>query len=239
MERIILIETSTDLCSTAIVEDGNVVCKKESGNDRSHASLTAVFIDEMLKERGCTAKECNAVCVSEGPGSYTGLRVGVSTAKGLCFGADLPLLSVSTLEILVSQAIETGERTDFIVPMIDARRMEVFATVYSGEGKLIGNRTHSEGLPQTDKASAIIVGPESFSELLEKGKVLFIGDGAGKCAGVINHPNARFIQTNPKAEYMAALATRELKEKRFKDVAYLEPFYLKDFVITASRKKMF
>ena len=238
MDRIITIETSTDLCSTALIEDGEVVCSRESGMDRSHASLTAVFIDEMLKERGCSAKDCSAVCVSEGPGSYTGLRVGVSSAKGLCFGADLPLLSVSTLEVLAVQAIMDGEQADFIVPMIDARRMEVFAAVYSGTGELLENHTDS-GLPHSDRASAIIVETDSFRDLLEKGSVLFVGDGALKCREVITHPNARFKESSPRAASMASLAVRELKAKRFKDVAYLEPFYLKDFVVTASKKKLF
>ena len=147
MERIILIETSTALCSTAMVEDGKIVCYRESSENRAHASLTAVFVDEMLKERGCSLNECSAVCISEGPGSYTGLRVGVSTAKGLCFGAGIPLLSVGTLEILVNQALQKHVPEDsqrerdedkltfkYIVPMIDARRMEVYTAIFEGNG---------------------------------------------------------------------------------------------------------
>lgn len=227
MERIILIETSTGLCSTAIAEEGRIVCYRESAANRAHASLTAVFIDEMLRERGCTLKECSAVCISEGPGSYTGLRVGVSTAKGLCFGADIPLLSVGTLEVLVNQALQTHTHLQHIVPMIDARRMEVYTAVFDGKGTRL---TPTE---------AKVIDSGSFSDILGQGQVLFIGDGAGKCEGTITHPNAHFLQTCPKASAMLEPAVRELQEKRFKDVAYLEPFYLKDFVATVSRKKLF
>ncbi len=227
MERIILIETSTGLCSTAIAEEGRIVCYRESAANRAHASLTAVFIDEMLRERGCTLKECSAVCISEGPGSYTGLRVGVSTAKGLCFGADIPLLSVGTLEVLVNQALQTHTHLKYIVPMIDARRMEVYTAVFDGKGTRL---TPTE---------AKVIDSGSFSDILGQGQVLFIGDGAGKCEGTITHPNAHFLQACPKASAMLEPAVRELQEKRFKDVAYLEPFYLKDFVATVSRKKLF
>lgn len=231
MERIILIETSTALCSAAIAEDGKIVCSRESGEDRSHASLTAVFIDELLKERGCGVADCTAVCVSEGPGSYTGLRVGVSTAKGLCFGAGIPLLSVSTLEVLVSQAIEdaakTGDTFRYIVPMIDARRMEVYTAIFSGDGKKLG------------ETEAKVIDSDSFKDILAEGPVLFIGDGAGKCEGTLLHPNARFRQTCPRATAMLAPAVRELHERDFRDTAYFEPFYLKDFVATTSKKKLF
>ncbi len=240
MERIILIETSTALCSTAMVEDGKIVCYRESSENRAHASLTAVFVDEMLKERGCALNECSAVCISEGPGSYTGLRVGVSTAKGLCFGAGIPLLSVGTLEILVNQALQKHapdgfqrERDDdklafkYIVPMIDARRMEVYTAIFEGNGTRV-----------TDTEAKIIDG-DSFSDILAEGSVLFIGDGAAKCTDTLTHPNAHFIQTCPKASAMLEPAERELSERHFRDVAYVEPFYLKEFVATTSKKHLF
>ena len=240
MERIILIETSTALCSTAMVEDGKIVCYRESSENRAHASLTAVFIDEMLKERGCSLKECSAVCISEGPGSYTGLRVGVSTAKGLCFGAGIPLLSVGTLEILVNQALQKHvpegsqrERDEdkltfkYIVPMIDARRMEVYTAIFEGNGTRV-----------TDTEAKIIDG-DSFSDILAEGPVLFIGDGVAKCTDTLTHPNAHFIQTCPKASSMLEPAEREFNERHFRDVAYFEPFYLKEFVATTSKKHLF
>lgn len=230
MERIILIETSTALCSAAIAENGAITAYRESSSPKAHASLTAVFIDEMLKERGLTASGCDAVCVSMGPGSYTGLRVGVSTAKGLCFGAGIPLLAVGTLDTLVAQAKAEGLVPDgcrYIIPMIDARRMEVYSGVFTPDGRQV-----------TETAPAII-DKDSFSDRIAEGPVLFIGDGAGKCAETLAHPNATFTQCCPKASAMLAPAIEAFKEKRFKDVAYFEPFYLKEFVATVSRKKLF
>ena len=233
MERIILIETSTALCSAALAEDGAIVSYKESSAPKAHASLTAVFVQEMLSERGLTISDCDAVCVSMGPGSYTGLRVGVSTAKGLCFGSGKPLLSVGTLDTLVAQAVAerltvipglTGDLR-YIIPMVDARRMEVYTAVFD----------HYRQITET---SPMIIDENSFAEQLAEGPCLFIGDGAGKCADVIRHPNAHFCQCWPKASAMLAPALAAYKEKRFEDVAYFEPFYLKEFVATVSKKKM-
>ena len=235
MERILLIETSTALCSTALAENGVITSYRESSAPKAHASLTAVFIQEMLAERGITLDGCNAICVSKGPGSYTGLRVGVSTAKGLCFGSGKPLLAVGTLDTLVAQAAAelltvnpdlTGNLR-FIIPMIDARRMEVYSAIFSPDGT------------QITETTPVIVDENSFAEYLEQGPVLFIGDGAGKCADVIKHPNAHFCQCHPKASSMLSPAIAAYKEKRFEDVAYFEPFYLKEFVATVSKKKLF
>lgn len=228
MERIILIETSTALCSVALAENGTVTAYRESSAPKAHASLTAVFVQEILTERGISLSECDAVCVSMGPGSYTGLRVGVSTAKGLCFGAGKPLIAVGTLDTLVAQAASEVHYNDvkYIIPMIDARRMEVYSAVFEN-GKQI-----------TETAPAII-DETSFAEYLEQGPCLFIGDGAGKCSDVIKHPNAHFCQCHPKASAMLQPAVQALKDKRFGDVAYFEPFYLKEFVATVSKKKLF
>ena len=234
MERILLIETSTALCSTALAENGVITSYRESSAPKAHASLTAVFIQEMLAERGITLDGCNAICVSKGPGSYTGLRVGVSTAKGLCFGSGKPLLAVGTLDTLVAQADAelltvnpdlTGNLR-FVIPMIDARRMEVYSAVFSPDGT------------QITETTPVIVDENSFAEYLEQGPVLFIGDGAGKCADVIKHPNAHFCQCHPKASSMLSPAIAAYKEKRFEDVAYFEPFYVKEFVATVSKKKL-
>ena len=231
MERLILIETSTALCSAALAEDGVITSYRESSAPKAHASLTAVFIQEMLEEKGLTIADCDAVCVSKGPGSYTGLRVGVSTAKGLCFGSGKPLIAISTLDILVAQA-QIPEDLKYIVPMVDARRMEVYAAVYEIAGQA-GNDVR-----QITETAPAIIDENSYSDILEKGKVLFIGDGAGKCADVIKHPNASFLQCWPKASAMLEPAMKAYKEKRFEDVAYFEPFYLKEFVATVSKKKM-
>lgn len=230
MDRIILIETSTALCSTALAEDGKIISYRESTAQKAHASLTAVFIKEMLDEHGLTMADCDAVCVSMGPGSYTGLRVGVSTAKGLCFGSGKPLLAVGTLDTLVWQAISEGQLPcgcKYIVPMVDARRMEVYTAVFSTEGKQL-----------TETEPHIVTG-ESFADKLAEGPVLFIGDGAEKCRAVLTHPNAHFAQCCPKASAMLIPATEEYRSRNFRDVAYFEPFYLKEFVATVSRKKLF
>ena len=244
MDNILLIETSTALCSVALAQDGAVTSYRESSAPKAHASLTAVFIQEMLADRGLTLADCDAICVSKGPGSYTGLRVGVSTAKGLCFGSGKPLLAVGTLDTLVFQAFSDNINADdtphviarseatwqsvsfkYIIPMIDARRMEVYTAVFEN------------GVQITDTAPAII-DETSFAEYLEQGPCLFIGDGAGKCADVIKHPNAQFCQCWPKASAMLVPAMAAYKEKRFEDVAYFEPFYLKEFVATVSKKKL-
>ena len=230
MEKIILLETSTALCSVALAEDGTITAYRESSAPKAHASLTAVFVQEVLAERGLTLNDCDAVCVSMGPGSYTGLRVGVSTAKGLCFGSGKPLLAVGTLDTLVAQAASAEEaganEYRYIIPMIDARRMEVYAAVFEN-GKQI-----------TETAPAII-DENSFAEYMEQGPVLFIGDGAGKCAEVIKHPDAHFCQCHPKASSMLSPAIEAFRKGDFKDVAYFEPFYLKEFVATVSKKKLF
>lgn len=268
MSKIILIESSTALCSVALAENGKTIAYRESSAPKAHASLTAVFINEILVEAGCSINDCDAVCVSMGPGSYTGLRVGVSTAKGLCFGAKKPLLAVGTLDTLVAQALETmpdcnGQQWKYIVPMIDARRMEVYSAVFAASGNTVSENAKAEGNAEgntirktpgctsvsgtahgigwaqiTETAPAIIDGT-SFSDILTEGPVLFIGDGAGKCEGTIVSPNAHFVQCNPKASSMAVIATAALELGQIKDTAYFEPFYLKEFQITTSKKKLF
>ena len=245
MERIILIETSTALCSVALAENGSIVDYRESSAPKAHASLTAVFIQEMLEGRGLSVADCDAVCVSMGPGSYTGLRVGVSTAKGLCFGARKPLIAVGTLDTLVAQATDASSNGaavsdyKYIVPMIDARRMEVYtATFVRSTDAPTGCRSES-GWVQTTETAPMIIDENSFADILADGPILFIGDGAGKCADVIKHQNAHFCQCHPKASSMLSPALAAYKAKRFEDVAYFEPFYLKEFVATVSKKKLF
>lgn len=268
MERIILIETSTALCSVALAEDGAVTAYRESSEPKAHASLTAVFVQEVLAERGVSLSDCDAVCVSMGPGSYTGLRVGVSTAKGLCFGSGRPLLAVGTLDTLVAQAFSPAEaeanvepqsglypRAEasaeedgeyrYIIPMIDARRMEVYAAVFKNQDNpsdvIAGSEAtlHPLAYTQITETVPVIVDENSFAEYLEQGPCLFIGDGAGKCADVIRHPNALFCQCHPKASSMLTPALTTFRAGNFKDVAYFEPFYLKEFVATVSKKKLF
>ena len=228
MARILLLETSTSTLSVALSENGRVVQERICTEPRQQASLAAPLVKEVLDAAGLSAADCDAVCVSKGPGSYTGLRVGVSTAKGLCFGAGIPLLSVGTLDVLVQSVILSGAK-DFhaIIPMIDARRMEVYTAVFSPEGK------------QLTEVEAKIIGPDSFADELAAGPVLFIGDGALKCKDVLSSPNAFFQKADPLAGAMAPLAEAAWQEKRFEDLAYFEPFYLKDFIATVSRKNLF
>ncbi len=229
MALILSIETSTATLSVALARDGRLLSSRFCEEPRRQASLTAPMVQEVLAEAGLTVKDCDAVCVSKGPGSYTGLRVGVSTAKGLAFGAGLPLIAIGTLDILASGAImaRMAPENALIIPMIDARRMEVYTAVFSSEGK------------QLTPVEAKIIGPESFQEELLKGPVLFIGDGALKCKEVIIHPHALFQAAYPSATDMTALAEAAYREKRFEDLAYFEPYYLKDFIATVSRKNLF
>ena len=228
MARILLIETSTAQLSTALAEDGVVKSFRICDEPRMQAALTAPYVKEVLG--GLSVKDLDAVCVGKGPGSYTGLRVGVSTAKGLCFGAGIPLLSAGTLDVLVSEAHRLGVVPDgcrHIVPMVDARRMEVYTAVFTPDGR------------QLTETAPVIVDASSFAAELAAGPVLFIGDGALKCREVLASDNAFFAEAFPTAMAMAPLAEAAWTQKRFEDVAYFEPFYLKDFVATVSRKKLF
>ena len=293
MAKILSIETSTALCSVALAVDGKVVSSRRSdtvvnadgstGIQRAHASMTAVFCDEVLREAGIRASALDAVCISDGPGSYTGLRVGLSTAKGLCFGTGAKLLSVSSLDVLASmgaEAIWGGKEalarlgavygsgapvsaasvsaasasvasasaalasgtpasaasasaadmgsvaaTSVIIPMIDARRMEVFCAEYSASGE------------RRSEIRAEVVEAGSFSPMAEQ--CLFIGDGALKCRETIACGSAIFIGCCPDAASMALLAEKQYQEGNWRDVAYFEPFYLKEYVSTKSTKSLF
>ena len=230
MARILLIETSTAQLSAALSQDGTITASRTCDEPRMQASLTAPFVKEIIDEKGLSVKDLDAVCVGKGPGSYTGLRVGVSTAKGLCFGAGLPLLSAGTLDVLVQEAHRLGvvpSGCKYVVPMVDARRMEVYAAVFTPEGK------------QLTETKPVIIDTDSFAAELAEGPVLFIGDGALKCRETLTSSNASFAAAFPTAMAMAPLAEAAYNEKRFEDVAYFEPFYLKDFVATVSRKKLF
>ncbi|MEL4308595.1 tRNA (adenosine(37)-N6)-threonylcarbamoyltransferase complex dimerization subunit type 1 TsaB [Joostella sp. CR20] len=219
MAIILNIETATTNCSVSISKEDKVLSLKEiNDNGYTHAENLHVFIEEALKDASLLFSDIDAIAVSKGPGSYTGLRIGVSAAKGLCYALQKPLISIPTLSILASQIVaEEG----FVIPLLDARRMEVYSAVFkAGE--------------QCRDTEAEIITETSFSEFLSKGKVNFIGDGAEKCKDVIVHENAIFPDTvaYPSAEEMAVLAFTKYKKGDFEDVAYFEPYYLKDFVTT-------
>jgi tRNA threonylcarbamoyladenosine biosynthesis protein TsaB len=192
----------------------------------NHAALLSVFIAEAMEFLKSVSKNPDAVAVSSGPGSYTGLRIGVSTAKGLCYGLDIPLIAVSTLEILTENALLTAEAATntLFCPMIDARRMEVYAAFYNQEGII------------QREISADIIDENSYSAILENLSVYFFGNGAEKCKTTLTHPNAKFIDgMYPLAQNMIPLAEKAYAEKKFVDVAYFEPFYLKEFYTTAAK----
>jgi len=218
------IETVTKNCSVSIAKDGVVLGLKELNNGQySHAEVLHPFIDELLKDLKINNLEIDAIAVSKGPGSYTGLRIGVSAAKGLCFALNKPLISIDTLTSLsYTINIENG----FIVPMIDARRMEVYASVFDDKHQ------------QIREIKAEVIDQNSFTEYLNKNKVYFLGDGAHKCKDIITHSNAVFIEDkHPSAKEMAELSYIKYKKNDIEDVAYFEPFYLKDFIVIPEKKK--
>ena len=228
MENIILLlETATESCSVALCSGDKIIAEKYINEPKSHASLLAKYTQDILVENNITIQDCSAVAVSEGPGSYTGLRVGVSCAKGLCYGANKPLIAVGTLDTIAQCTIDNGltdDDTYLIVPMIDARRMEVYTASFNSKGEAIS------------KTEAVILNENSFKEELEKGKVLFTGNGAEKFKTLVNHPNAIFAEQLPHASGMRVIAAECLNKKEFKDAAYFEPFYLKDFVAGKPKK---
>lgn len=223
MSIILQIETSTTNCSVAISKKGGTIAVKEISDGYSHAENLHVFIKDILAESKLKYSDLNAIAVSKGPGSYTGLRIGVSTAKGLCFSLDLPLIAIETLEVLAYQiVIEEG----FIVPMIDARRMEAYTKVFKAnyeEARVI---------------EAEILNETSFSTYLGQGKVVFVGNKTEKTQEVIQNNNAQFIEAFPSANEMSKLAYAKFKKNDFEDVAYFEPYYLKDFLVTPAKKKV-
>ena len=229
MSCILNIETSTSVCSVALSANGEVLFEKASFEGPSHAALLGVFVEEalsMLKERG---GKLDAVAVSSGPGSYTGLRIGVSVAKGLCFGFGIPLIGIHTLDIMAATAIKQNKTVAdcLYCAMLDARRMEVYAAIYDASLMLIRETT------------ADIVEAETYASYLEKGKVCFFGNGAAKCKPVIASSNALFMEDiHPLAVNMIPLADEAFAAGKFEDTAYFEPFYLKEFQATVAKNKV-
>jgi tRNA threonylcarbamoyladenosine biosynthesis protein TsaB len=221
---ILNIETATKNCSVSIADKGNILAIKELNNGNySHAEVLHPFIADILKEAQLSSKDIDAVAISKGPGSYTGLRIGVSAAKGLCFAFDKPLISIDTL---IALAHATTSSEGYIIPMIDARRMEVYASVFDA------NYT------QVREIKAEVVTESSYLDYLKNGKVIFLGDGAMKCKEIITHENAVFLSDYfPSSKEMARLSYEKYKKNDIEDVAYFEPFYLKDFVVIPEKKK--
>jgi tRNA threonylcarbamoyladenosine biosynthesis protein TsaB len=229
MSTILQIETATSVCSVALAVNGKQIAFKEQAAQNIHASSLTLFIEEVMNMAQLKYSDLDAIAVSKGPGSYTGLRIGVSTAKGLCFALDKPLIGIGTLEMMASGFMESHPNYGgLICPMIDARRMEVFTAVYTNK------------LQEYEAVNAKIVDEKSFVLELNQHYVTFIGDGSAKCKEVLNHYNAHFHEGNfNSAVNMSRLADDAFKNHRFDDVAYFEPFYLKDFVFTTPKSRNF
>ncbi len=225
MAKLLHIETSTTMCSVALSENETLVAAKEINEGYTHAENLHVFIQTLLKETKTEASDLSAIAVSKGPGSYTGLRIGVSAAKGLAYALKIPLISVDTLQIMAVQATKTSSHADYLCPMLDARRMEVYTAVYDSTLK---RRTEIE---------ALIVDENSISQFLQYPNIHFFGDGMNKCKSILSQLNhAGFIEgIVPSAKDMVALAYAKYQNKEFEDVAYFEPFYLKDFLIKSTK----
>ena len=224
MPFILNIETATEVCSVALSRYGKPLTIRESRSGYTHAENITVFISEVIQEAKVSLNDLDAIAVSKGPGSYTGLRIGVSTAKGLCFALDKPLIAVPTLKALTLGAINklsivNRQLSILFCPMLDARRMEVYCAVYDSE------------LNEAEPTSAKIIEENSFEKLLESNTIYFFGNGAMKCKAIIHHPNAIFIEDIfASASSMISLSEKSFAKGKFEDAAYFEPFYLKDFV---------
>lgn len=228
MAYILNIETATPLCSVALAKNGKVFTQRETMEEKSHASMLTSFINELLTTENISISDLDAVAVGKGPGSYTGLRIGISAAKGLCYGANIPLIAVNTLRILYQSArlpSVSAISGSLFCPMIDARRMEVYTCIFDENGV------------EVEPVSAKIIESTTFNSLLENHRIIFFGSGMEKCRKIITHPNADFLEgVYPHAAALADIAEQSYQHKEFENVAYFEPFYLKDFIATVSKK---
>jgi tRNA threonylcarbamoyladenosine biosynthesis protein TsaB len=219
---ILQIETATTSCSVALAQDGQVLAFKEVNARNMHAQVITAYIDELMAQINTTYAGLDAIAVSCGPGSYTGLRIGVSTAKGLCFALDKPLIAVQTLAAMAKGLAANNiiEDNTLLCPMIDARRMEVFTAIFNKAGEII------------KPTAAEIIDTNSFSDILAENKVLFFGDGADKCKEILGqNPNSQFVPNFVNsATHLTQIALNKFNRADFEDVAYFEPYYLKDFI---------
>lgn len=230
MYFILCIETATERCSVAVVSSDKVLAVAENNEGNKHASHLTLLIEEALQQAGVSLQQLDAIAVSKGPGSYTGLRVGVSTAKGLCYAMNKPLIGIPTLQSLAAVGLSQMQKQDvsgILMPMLDARRMEVYCAGYDTAG--------NEVVPTEAK----IIDETAFANELQNGPVYFMGNGAAKCQPVISHPNAFFIdEVHCSALGMQTYVRKAFENKQFENTAYFEPYYLKDFVATTPKKKV-
>lgn len=226
MSLLLSIETSTSVCTVAIHKDNSLVAERSIDSDKSHSKLLLQFIEDLLTENNHTLQEIAALAISEGPGSYTGLRIGLSTAKGLCYSLDIPLIAINTLDALGLQISKTLPDTELACPMIDARRMEVYCTILNNTNKRVKALNNE------------IIDENSFAEYLNNNIIHFFGDGAEKCKDVITHDNANYIEdVKPSASTVGELGLIKLANKDFEDVAYFEPNYFKEFYTPPAKNK--
>ena len=225
MSLILSIDTSTKVCSVALHKDSRLLAINELYTEKSHSGMLTILCETVVKHAGFSLYDVDAFAVAKGPGSYTGLRIGVSTAKGFCFALDKPLLAINTLEAMAFQVKYFYDKSHLVCPMIDARRMEVYCQVLDNEMNVIS------------ETEAKIIDEESFSALLSRKKIVFMGDGSAKCQEKITHQNAIFpkIEITPSAKTVGILATNLYEKSLFENVVTFEPFYLKDFVGTVAR----
>ena len=229
MALILNIETATQVCSVGLSEGADILSIRESHEKNIHAAKVTVFSEEVLKEAGKKMNDLDAVAVSMGPGSYTGLRIGVSAVKGFCYALDIPMIAVPSLQSMALRASEEQDRNDALFcPMIDARRMEVYTSLY--------DHTNQE----VKATEAMIIDEQSFEEELKDNTIFFFGDGAAKCREVLEPRGMKFMDgVYPSASFLAQIAFKKFEAKDFVDVAYFEPYYLKDFVATIPKKNIF
>jgi len=235
MARILLIESATEVCSVALAESGKVISFRENAEGNRHAELLTIFIEQVFSESGLKSNEIDAVCVSRGPGSYTGLRIGVSVGKGICYGCGIPLIAISTLESLAWHVAFDNKFKDckgdgevLLCPMLDARRSEVYTALFGRDAV------------QLTAVSAEIITADSFTNELKTRRILFFGNGAQKCKKLVQNPNAIFTEpVVASARFMSYLAEERYNKNSFENVAYFEPFYLKDFIATVPKNKVF
>lgn len=221
MSLLLSIETATTVCSIALHKDGQLLSNQSLHLNKSHSALLSPLIESLTGYSGYKLTDLDGIVISKGPGSYTGLRIGTSTAKGLCYALDIPLISVNTLEAMALQLQKFSSNENLLCPMIDARRMEVYATVLDNNGNVI-----SETQP-------VIIEEHSFQKTLDQGPLVFFGSGAEKCKNVIRHTNALFIdEITPNAITVGLKGYEIFTKGKFEDVAYFEPYYLKEFMAT-------
>jgi len=223
MALILNLETATTNCSVSLAKAGRILAIKEQNTPNyTHSEQLHVFIQEVLKKASLAMNDLDAVAVSKGPGSYTGLRIGVSAAKGLCFALDIPLISIPTLSILTEQAKDS--KADYIIPVLDARRMEVYSAVFNNSKA------------QIRETRAEVINQDSFKEYISKGKVLVVGSGAEKCKEILQDQKVEFNSAiDPSSREMCQLSFNKFRANNLEDVAYFEPYYLKDFILQGKK----